>query len=116
MVVPKEKASETRIKNLGNHYVRHESCPKCGKSMLIYHENGWQFFNRVEIIGNKMVNRSIAVRDCDIDNQERDTKLKNIVKCILCPEYRRSLKLAGYVDRGYTHQEALARVGVVEII
>ena len=42
-------------------------------------------------------------------------KLKSLIKYILLPAYRRSLQIARYVERGYSHQEALAKVRVIEV-
>jgi len=39
------KKAEPEIKYLENHCNRPGSCPKCGKSLFIYHEDGWQCFN-----------------------------------------------------------------------
>ena len=42
-------------------------------------------------------------------------KLKNLIKYILSPVFRRSTKIARYIEQGYSHQEALAKVKVIEV-
>ena len=41
--------------------------------------------------------------------------IKNLIKYIICPAYRRSIQIARYIEKGYSHQEALAKVGVIEV-
>ncbi len=42
-------------------------------------------------------------------------RLKNLIKYILFPAYRRSCQIARYIEKGYSHQEALAKVRVIEV-
>jgi hypothetical protein len=42
-------------------------------------------------------------------------RLKNLIKYILFPVYRRSLQIERYIEMGYSHQEALAKVKVIEV-
>jgi len=42
-------------------------------------------------------------------------RLKNLIKYILFPVYRRSIKIARYIESGYSQQEALAKVKVIEV-
>jgi hypothetical protein len=42
-------------------------------------------------------------------------KLKNLIKYILFPAYRRSIQIAIYIRKGYSHQEALAKVKLIEV-
>lgn len=42
-------------------------------------------------------------------------RLKRILKYILSPVYRRSHQIARYIDNGYSHLEALAKVKVIEV-
>jgi hypothetical protein len=41
-------------------------------------------------------------------------KLKSLLKYILYPSYRRNRQIANYLRRGFTAQEALAKVKVIE--
>jgi len=41
-------------------------------------------------------------------------KIKNLLRFIFCPAYRRSCQIARYLRRGYNAQQALAKVGVIE--
>jgi hypothetical protein len=41
-------------------------------------------------------------------------RLKKLIKCILFPVYRRSSQIVRYIDNGYSHKEALAKVKVIE--
>jgi len=43
-----------------------------------------------------------------------DMRLIRFIKYILFPMYRRSLQLMRYLDNGYSHKEALAKVKVIE--
>jgi hypothetical protein len=42
-------------------------------------------------------------------------RLKHLIKYILFPVYRRSIQIARYIESGYSHQEALAKVKVIEV-
>jgi hypothetical protein len=42
-------------------------------------------------------------------------RLKNLIKYILFPAYRRSSQIARYIVKGYSHQEALAKARVIEV-
>ena len=42
-------------------------------------------------------------------------RLKGLIKCILFPVYRRSSQIVRYIDEGYSHKEALAKVKVIEV-
>jgi hypothetical protein len=42
-------------------------------------------------------------------------RLKDLLKYILFPAYRRSVQIARYLERGYSPQEALAKVKVIEV-
>jgi hypothetical protein len=44
----------------------------------------------------------------------RSMKLKSLLKYILFPTYRHNFKIANYLRRGYTAQEALAKAKVIE--
>jgi hypothetical protein len=41
-------------------------------------------------------------------------RLKSLLKYIFIPSYRRSYQIASYLRHGYTIQEALAKVKVIE--
>jgi hypothetical protein len=42
-------------------------------------------------------------------------RLKKLIKSILFPVYRRSSQIVRYIDEGYSHKEALAKVKVIEV-
>ena len=42
-------------------------------------------------------------------------KFKKLIKYVLFPLYRRSLQIERYIDKGYSHIEALAKVKVIEV-
>lgn len=91
--------------------------PGCGGRVFIPHEDGWQCFNCMKIIykANDKVKKNVAIKRYSHNNQEVDMRLKNIVKRMLSPEYRRSCQIVRCIDKGYSHQEALAKVGAIEI-
>ncbi len=41
-------------------------------------------------------------------------KIKTLIKYVLFPRFRRSIRVARYIERGYNQQEALAKVRVIE--
>ncbi|MDD5591268.1 MAG: hypothetical protein PHY18_05005 [Dehalococcoidales bacterium] len=90
----------------------------CEGKIVVSHRDGWRYFNCEEIDceDNRGVSKSIAVKDYGIGNRERETKLKDIVKRVLCPQYRRSCQVSGYLEKGYSHREALAMADVIEVI
>lgn|GEM_PF-1541894 len=89
---------------------------KCGGKLSIHQVNGGQHFSCESITNKKTMNRCICVKDHGIHDEKRDAKLKDIIRCVLCPEYRRSSQISRYIEKGYTHQEALARANVIETI
>ena len=90
----------------------------CGGKIVVSHKDGWRYFNCDEIgcEDNKGVNKSIAVKDYGIGNRERETRLKNIIKRVLCPQYRCSCRISRYIEKGCSHQEALTRAAVIDAI
>jgi len=42
-------------------------------------------------------------------------RLKKLIKHILFPVYRRSCQVLRYIENGYSHEEALAKVKVIEV-
>ncbi|MDD4985737.1 MAG: hypothetical protein PHQ43_08115 [Dehalococcoidales bacterium] len=90
----------------------------CDGRIVVSYKDGWRYFDCAEIgyENNNKMNKSIAVKDYGVVNQERETKLKNIVKRVLCPQYRRYCRISRYLEKGYSHQEALARADVIEVI
>ena len=74
--------------------------PLCNGKIVISHKDGWRYFNCTENRNedNNRLNKSIAIKDYGANNRERDKKLKNIVKRILCPECRRSFQISRYVE------------------
>jgi len=42
-------------------------------------------------------------------------RLKKLIKYILFPVYRRSRQIARYIENGYSHEESLAKVKVIEV-
>ncbi len=42
-------------------------------------------------------------------------RLQNLIKYILFPAFRRSVKIERYIEMGYSQQEALAKVKVIEV-
>jgi len=91
--------------------------PGCGGEVFIPHEDGWQCFNCMKIIykADERGKKNVVVIRYDRNKQEGDLRLKNLVKRILSPGYRRSCQIVRYIDKGYSHQEALAKVGAIEI-
>lgn len=109
----KEKLLEKKLQRQ-----RLSVCPDsgCDGDIYIRKENGWQFFDCEKTSDGKKIDRGIILKDYGADNGERDKKLKNIIKRILCPAYRRSYKISRYIEKGYSHREALAKVNVIQII
>jgi hypothetical protein len=90
----------------------------CDGKIVVSHRDGWRYFNCEEIgrEDNKVLNKSIAVKGYGVNDRERETKLKNIIKRVLCPQYRCSYRISRYLEKGCSHQEALAMAAVIDVI
>lgn len=69
--------------------------PLCDGKIVISRKDGWRYFNCEEIgcEDGKGVNKIIAIKDYGVNNRERETKLKNIIRRVLCPQYRCSCQI-----------------------
>jgi hypothetical protein len=62
-------------------------------------------------------NMAVIALDGEMVTKQRgkiELRVKSLLKYIFIPSYRRSYQVASYLRHGYTIQEALAKVKVIE--
>lgn len=89
--------------------------PGCGGTAFLQHEEGWQCFNCMKVIHKANERNKIYVKRYSRNNQGGIMRFKNLIKYILFPVYRRSVQIGKYIEHGYSQQEALAKVKVIEV-